>query len=430
MFVDREEELALLQRLYDSGRPQLILIYGRRRIGKTWLVKRFLEGRRGLYFYAQRRPLEDEVARLAETLSEVLGRYVKPQWDSIFSALRGAGRFVLALDEFGYWLDEDPGVLSVLQSGWDEYLSDSQIFLILLTSTHAVAERAVSYGGGLFGRRTAQIKLAPLAPQYTRHFLPHYSPLELAVAYAASNGVPHYLSQFDQGKSLGENLAFLFSRWGPLYEEAENLLRHEVREPHIYLNIVRAIEEGASTYSEIADKTRISAQTLAKYLHVLEKLEVVRREAPVLGKARPIYVVSDLYIKLWARSIYPQRGWVELGNPPRLDLERYMSSAYEEIVRRALLHLHRAGLIKRLGRCGKYWQKDVEVDIVCVDDGHITAVEVKWSSLDEDDVVKIIEETKEKLGRREAEYYVAAKDGPDHPRVITAKHIFQPPRSC
>ena len=170
MFVDREEELSLLQNLYASGRPQLVLIYGRRRVGKTWLVKRFLEGRRGLYFYAQRRPLADELARLAEALSEALGRYVKPQWDSVFAALRDAGRFVLALDEFGHWLDVDPGVLSILQRGWDEYLADSQVFLILLTSAHAVAERAVAYGGGLFGRRTAQIRLGPPAPRYAADF--------------------------------------------------------------------------------------------------------------------------------------------------------------------------------------------------------------------------------------------------------------------
>jgi AAA+ ATPase superfamily predicted ATPase len=135
---------------------------------------------------------------------------VKPQWDSVFAALRDAGRFVLAVDEFGHWLDVDPGVLSILQRGWDEYLADSQVFLILLTSAD---------------------------------FLPTYRASELAVAYAVSNGVPHYLALFNGERGLEENLAFLFSRWGPLYEEAENLLRHEVREPHVYLNIVRAMEE-------------------------------------------------------------------------------------------------------------------------------------------------------------------------------------------
>jgi AAA+ ATPase superfamily predicted ATPase len=181
-----------------------------------------------------------------------------------------------------------------------------------------------------------------------------------------------------------------------------------VREPHVYLNIVRAMEEGAATYSEIADKARISPQTLAKYLHVLEKLEVVRREVPVLGKARPIYVVSDLYIKFWARFVHPQRDWIELGNTPRVDLNSYMASAYEEVVRRALPHLHKAGRAKRLGRCGRYWEKDVEVDIVCIEEGHITAVEVKWSDLDEGEVEEVLRDVRRKLGR-EGDYYVAVR---------------------
>jgi len=171
---------------------------------------------------------------------------------------------------------------------------------------------------------------------------------------------------------------------------------------------VRAMEEGAATYSEIADKARISPQTLAKYLHVLEKLEVVRREVPVLGKARPIYVVSDLYIKFWARFVHPQRDWIELGNTPRVDLNSYMASAYEEVVRRALPHLHKAGRAKRLGRCGRYWEKDVEVDIVCIEEGHITAVEVKWSDLDEGEVEEVLRDVRRKLGR-EGDYYVAVR---------------------
>ena len=173
------------------------------------MVKRFLEGRR-LYFYAQRRPLAYELARLAEALSEALSRHVKPQWDSVFAALKDADCFVLAVDEFGHWLDVDPGVLSILQRGWDEYLADSQVFLILLTSAHAVA-----YGGGLFGRRTAQIRLGPLVPRYTADFLPTYRASELAVAYAVSNGVPHYLALFNGGRGLRRTWRFS-SRGGAL----------------------------------------------------------------------------------------------------------------------------------------------------------------------------------------------------------------------
>lgn len=425
MFVDREDELRALEEMWKSDTAHLVLVYGRRRIGKTWLVKKFLEGKRGVYVYATRQPIDLELERFAEAVGRAVGRYVRPSWDSIFAALAEAGKIVVAVDEFTYWVEEDDSVLSQLQRGWDEYLSKSAVFLILLSSTVSLVEKSVSYGGGLFGRRTAQIRLGPLRPHYAKLVLP-YDAEELAVAYAVSNGVPYYLSLFDKGLPLEENISRLFSRWGPLYEEAENIMRYEVREPHIYLNIVRAVEEGATTYSEIANKARIPTPTLGKYLHVLEKLDVVRRETPVLGKARPIYVVSDLYVKFWVRHIYGRREMFEMGEAPRPDIDRYMSAAYEEVVRRSLPRLRQLGLVPHLGRCGRLWEKDVEVDVVCVEDDKILAIEVKWSRLDEREAEEELKKLKKKLGNREGTYLLAVKkiEGA-HPQVLQAEDLFR-----
>jgi len=426
VFVDRVEELRVLEELYARGGAQLVVVYGRRRIGKTWLVKKFLEEKRGVYIYAMRQPLSVEVARLAEALSAVLGRYVRPEWGAVFEALASAGRFVLAIDEFTHWVEANSAAVSTLQWGWDEYLSNSEVFLVLLSSTVSLVEKAFSYGGGLYGRRSAQLKLGPLEPQYTGLFLPGYSPEDLAIAYAVSNGVPYYLSLFRADRPLEENIAFLFSKWGPLYDEAENLLRYEVREPHVYFNIVRAIEEGTSTYSEIADRAKVKAATLSKYLAVLEKLDVVKREVPLLSKARPVYRVVDLYIKFWISSVYPQREWIELGESPRVDLRKYMGQAYEEVVRRAIPHLAKIGRIPPVEKCGRYWEKGVEVDIVCLSGDRVVAVEVKWGDVDEGEALEIVRETKKKLGGREGVYLVAARRGPRGGHVITAEDIFAP----
>ncbi|MEZ0247681.1 MAG: ATP-binding protein, partial [Thermoproteus sp.] len=359
----------------------------------------------------------------AEAVGRSAGRYVRPTWDSIYEALAEAGRIVVAIDEFTYWVEEDESVLSELQRAWDERLSRSGVFLILLSSTVSLVEESISYGGGLYGRRTAQIKLGPLGPHHAKLFLP-YKAEDLAAAYAITNGVPHYLSLFDRGRPLEDNIKRLFSRWGPLYEEVENLLRYEVREPHMYLNIVRAIEEGATTYSEIADRAKIPTSTLGKYLHVLEKLNIVRREVPVMGKARPIYVVADLYVKFWIRYIYNKREAFELGETPSPDLDRYMASAYEEIVRRSLPRLFERGVVPHLGRCGRYWEKDVEVDIVCIGDGGLLAIEVKWADLDEREVEEELRELKRKLGNREWTYLIAARRA-EGGSVIQSRDIFE-----
>ena len=426
MFIDREGELGFLEELYREGRPQLVVVYGRRRVGKTWLVKKFLEGKRGVYIHALRQPMGVELERLAEALSRALGTYVRADWGSVAEALAGAGRFVLAVDEFTYWVEEDPGVLSRLQQLWDEVSSRAPLFLILLSSTVSLVEKSLSYGGGLFGRRTAQLRLGPFAPHVARLMLP-FCAEELAVAYAVTNGVPYYMSLFEAGRGLWGNLERLFSKWGPLYEEAENLLRFEVREPHVYLNIVRAIEEGATTYSEIADRSRIPSQTLAKYLAVLERLEVVRREVPVLGKARPIYVVSDLYVKFWIRAVYRHRELVELGGAAPADVDRYMQSAYEEVVRRALPRLRERGLAPAGARCGRYWSGDVEIDLVCVGEGGYAAFEVKWADLTRDEAEEVLRELKAKSGGREGRYYVVARRalGERPPWLLDAGDIFE-----
>ena len=411
-FVDREEELGYLESLYRRNKAQLIVIYGRRRIGKTALVKRFMENKKGVYFYAMKQPLELELERLAETVSRVLGRYVKPNFESVFAALSEAGKIVVIIDEFTYWIEEDPRVLSILQRIWDEYLSKSSVFLILVASTVTLVEKSFSYGSGLYGRRTGQWKLGPLEPFYIRHFLPNYDFEDLVRVYGCVGSIPYYLSLFDPKQSFEENVNRLFfNKGGVLYEEAENLLRYEVRDPYIYLNIVRAIEEGATTYSKISDRAKVNITNLSKYLHVLEKLDIVVREKPIMGKARPIYVIKDNYIRFWVRYVYPNKDKIEWGTFwfRKEQMNNYLPKVFEDLVRHSLKHLYRIGKIPILGRCGRYWEKEKEIDIVCIEDDKLLAIEVKWRNLKTSEAEEIIQELRRKLNNREAIYGVAAK---------------------
>jgi len=313
-FVDREEELEYLERLYREDRAQMVVLYGRRRIGKTELAKRFLEGKEGVYFHAMRQDLRLEAERLARVVSKALGTYVEPDLEEVFRSLAERGRVVVVIDEFTHWVEEDPRILTVLQRLWDEYLAQSRVFLLLVASAATLVERSFSYGSALHGRRTGQWRLGELEPRFVRDFLPGYGLEELVAVYGCAGGVPFYLSLFDPSRSLEDNINLLFfSKGGLLYEEAENLLRYELREPSTYFNIVRAIEEGATSYSEIADRAKVSVTSLPKYLHVLEKMGVVERVKPVLGKARPTYAVRDNYLRFWVRYVLPNKDRIELG---------------------------------------------------------------------------------------------------------------------
>ena len=412
-FIDRGKELEYLESLYRENKPHLIVIYGRRRIGKTELVKKFMENKKGIYFFALKQPLNLEEQRLAEIVSNAVNRYVKPDFDEIFKKIAEVGRFVVVIDEFTYWVEEDPRILSILQHAWDEYLSKSNVFLILVASAYTLVEKSFSYGSGLYGRRTGQWKLGQLEPRYIKEFLPKYTLEELVYVYGCAGGIPYYLSLFDPEIGFEENVNRLFfNKGGILYEEAENLLRYEVRDPYTYLNIVKAIEEGATTYSEIANKSKVSVTNLPKYLHVLEKLDILKREKPVLGRARPIYRIVDNYIRFWVRYVYPNKDKIEMGTYEfkKSYMENYIPKIYEEMVRNSLPYLQKKGKIPPINKCGRYWEKNIEVDILCQTRKGILAIEVKWRKLKEKEAKKIIEELKKKLNYREGIYGIAAKE--------------------
>ena len=412
LFVNREKELEYLDNLYKENKSHLVIIYGRRRIGKTELVKKFLEGKRGIYFFAMKQPLELEVQRLAEVVSNFLNKYIRPDFLEIFKALSQVNKVIIVIDEFTYWVEEDSNILSILQHAWDEYLSKSNVFLILVASAFTLVEKSFSYGSALYGRRTGQWKLGPLEPRNLKKFLPNYSLEDLIHVYGCTGGIPHYISLFNQDEDFEKNVNRLFfNKGGILYEEAENLLRYEVRDPSTYLNIVRAIEEGATTYSEIANKARVNITNLSKYLHVLEKLDIVKRERTVIGKSRPIYRIIDNYIRFWVRYVYPNKDKIEIGafEFNKKQMENYIPKVFEELVRNSLSYLYEKKIIPILGKCGRYWEKNKEIDILCTTNNKILAIEVKWKTLKATQAQKIIEALKEKLNHREGYYGVAAK---------------------
>ena len=427
MFINRSDEIKYLDSLYKEDKAHMIVIYGRRRIGKTALVKEFLKGRRGIYFYAIRQDLKIEAERLAEAVSNFLNRYVRPDFSEVFKAVASEERIILIIDEFTYWIEEDPRILTILQRVWDEVLCKSRIFLILVASLITLVRKSISYGGALYGRRTGQWRVDELEPRYVREFLPNYSLEDLVRVYGAVGGVPYYLSLFNEDKCFEENINRLFfSKGGILYEEAENLLRYEVRNPYIYLNIARAIEEGATTFSEISSKARVNITNLPKYLNMLEKMGVMERVKPIMGRAKPLYVVRDNYIRFWVRYIYPNKNLIELGVYEFRGMNNYIPKVFEEMVRRSLPYLKAKNIIPFLGICGRYWEKDVEVDIVCTYQNRILAIEVKWLDLTAMEANEIIEQLKKKLNYREGFYGVAAKsiDGDVKGIKIELKDLF------
>lgn len=398
MFINRKKELEALSAAYKDSKTQFIVVYGKRRVGKTELVKQFFKNIPHIYFLADKAP-EKEQLRL---LSEKVGILYKDEflllrgfgnWYEFFKYIKDKGRVVLAIDEFPFLIEANKAVPSIFQKGWDEGLKDSNIFLILLGSSIGMMETDVlGYKSPLFGRRTGQLLIEPLSFWDSRKFFPKISDEDFMYVYSVLGGTPAYLLQFDPSADLWTNIrkkilmpeAYLFS-------EPEFILKEELREPRNYFSILRAISMGKTRVSEIINETGFEKNIVGKYLSVLTDLRIVKREVPVTEKAyekskKGIYMLDDNFFRFWFKYVFPNKSFVEEGNigyiiknkiKPELDI--FVSQTYEDVCRSCV----KKGLPKgiKFNKVGRWWTKDAEIDVVGIneDDNAILFVEVKWT---------------------------------------------------
>jgi len=413
LFVDREEELQFLEDKFNSGSSELVVIYGRRRIGKTELVARFMRGKRAVYFLSDRRPEKDLLVELRAKMAQALqdesfAKLEVKDWLELFEEFLKwwkRGRVIIALDEFPALIEGNKAVPSIFQKIWDLKLQNSQVMLILLGSSVGMMETEVlSYRSPLYGRRTGQWKLQPMRFKYLREFFPKYGEEDLVRVYGCLGGVPAYLLKFDPDRSLWENIAERLLRRGEfLYGEAEFLLREELREPRFYSAILRAVASGASSFGEIANSTGLEKSLLSKYLDVLEDLGWVERLYPVGESPRPrkaLHQIADPYMAFWFRYIYPNKSDLELGSLEPIiekikrDYEEYLGKVFEQLSIDSLWHLAAKGLLPfHPESIGRWWFKDQEIDAIALNESQSSAAffEAKWSSLKEAEAKRILQ---------------------------------------
>ncbi len=284
-FVDREGELRFLEEMYnkDGG---LVIIYGRRRVGKTEMIKQFIREKKHLYYLADKRGTEINAKNMARLAAETFGELpvVAENFDDVFKfiAKRIEGKFVVVIDEFSYLVEKDDAIPSIFQRIVDEIIKGKEVLLILSGSSISMMyQGTLSYSSPLYGRRTGEWKLNPLDFRQAVKFFPAAG-LEKAVElYAIFGNIPAYLAAIDASKSVKENIINTLLRKGSkLYREPEFLLREELREPSRYVSILEALG-GSSKLSEVASKANVPAKDMPKYFRVLSELELVRKEMPV-----------------------------------------------------------------------------------------------------------------------------------------------------
>jgi len=405
MFHDREEGLETLRGLYGSRDFSLVIVYGRRRVGKTELLKKSCEDDSVDSFYhlvtqdsetVQRERLVEEIASERDERTPRTDGW-RDAVDYLGETLSEDGKVVI-IDEFPYFVESDETVLSELQWLVDERLEEPGSTLVLCGSSISVMESEVmGHESPLYGRRTAQMDVQPFGFGDALEIIRHgdgYGFEEAVRSFAATGGTPMYLTAFDYNEPLKENLLENhLSKNSVLHNEPEFLLRTELRNPSRYMSVLEAVAGGYTTPNEISGQTGIDTGPLSQYLQKLRRLRLVERKVPVTAEERKskrsIYEIADEFLRFWFRFVEPNRSGIEqapelvLENEILPNLDEYVSKTFEDVCEEALWKLSRSDELGGLySKVGRWWYGEDEIDIVGLDSEKPAAVfcECKWTA--------------------------------------------------
>lgn len=405
MFIGRERELNTLDQLYRSGHFEFVVIYGRRRVGKTALINEFCKGKKAIYFTG----IESNSGQNLDNFSRSVMEYANgidaelsfPSFqagiDYVFR-LAGDERLILVIDEYPYAARAEKSLASVLQLLIDRYKDTSRIMLILCGSSMSYMEdHVLAYRSPLYGRRTAQMKVLPFDFREACRCFHRFSDEDKALIYGIVGGTPQYLLQMDDRLSAGENIRNSFLNPSSfLYEEPVSLLKQEVREPATYTAILSAIAGGASRMSEISTKVGENTNLCSVYLKNLSDLGIVQKEVPYGEKTsrRSIYTIEDNMFRFWYRFVPGNTSLISRGASDlvyrRIEpyLSDYMGKVFEGICEQYLWRLLLEGRSPvEFHSLGRWWGTDpstrnqTEIDLVGEQD-KATALfgECKWTN--------------------------------------------------
>lgn len=412
MFINRQAELDQLNRLYRSEQAELYVLYGRRRVGKTELLRAFCRDKPHIFFITTLSSDAEQLGAFSRQIygfnhTEVPAGFTFPSWEAAFTALAGLPmppRPIVILDEFTYLISGNKAIPSILQKVWDERLKDTRLMLVLCGSYIGMMETEVlEYRAPLYGRRTASTLLHPLDLPSSALFFPGYSPQDRFLAWAILGGMPHYLATFARRASNhdGEDLFNLIRshildpQTGALFSEPRLLLMEELREPRNYFSILRAIAHGKTRLNEISQASGIGEPTtVARYLDILQQLHLITRHVPATESQpqkskKGLYHIDDHFLRFWFRYVHPNQSALDLGLADailtqriRPDLDHFAATAFEEAARAFVASLaQKSGLGFLPERIGGWWDRNAEIDVLAVSHTEKTALagECKWS---------------------------------------------------
>ena len=398
MFLGREKELKMLRSYYDSNTFEFGVIHGRRRVGKTTLLKESITGKRSLYLIAQQANSKTNLDLFSQRYGELIGagqiRY--NSFRQFFIALFNEKDLIVVLDEFSYLTEVDPSIESLLQELIDAYKEVATIKFIVSGSEIGMFNNHFSVSRPLFNRQTFSYHLKECDYLESSLYYPKFNPEDKVRAYAVFGGLPYYLSQIDDKESIEENIKRLITSENARFSNEVNMLLHtELRSIQEYQSVLQAIHSGSTKFSEIDSKSRIqdTAKT-SKYVKKLIELEIIEKEYKFLenpNSKNHLFRIKNNFIAFYYHFVWKNQAARVLMNSDDFydtfikdDLEQFVSLRFEKIGEQYLIRQYKSRNSEPLMNIGRYWyndrkiKTDVEIDLCVQTKRHIHIYECKW----------------------------------------------------
>jgi AAA+ ATPase superfamily predicted ATPase len=401
MFIGRRNELTLLREELGSPRASLAVIYGRRRVGKSTLIREAIKDGAHVFYQATRvtsslnlEAFKIEIARALGTDELLTGI---SDWLAVLHYLaRAADRhpgLVIVLDEFPYLADADPALASIIQKFWDSGAARTgNLKLLLCGSMISHMEELLAERNPLYGRKTFALDLAPLSFRETGQFIPRYSAENRLVTYGVFGGIPFYLQLLDDRATLQSNIIRLvLTQTGSLVDEPLVLLQSELREVSRYASVLAAIAEGCTKHGEIIGRVKeiSDSRTLGPYLEKLERMRLIHvvKSMDAGPKERDRrYFIADPLIAFWYRFVQPNLSSVGQGFGAEVwkyqiapNIHAFMGGVFEDICREHARRFSQEYFSAPAQEIGRIWEADYDIDIAGkLLDGSTLYGECKW----------------------------------------------------
>jgi len=404
--IGRNEELKHLQSLYSSGSFEYLVMYGRRRVGKTTILQEFSKGKNAVFYSAQLKNDTlnlEEFSRIAQMHFDKM--FISPfqSWSDAcaYISRKAVERTVVIIDEFPFIADSNPSVKSILQHTIDhDWKNNNNLFLILCGSSVSFMETDVMGSKSpLHDRQTSSLEILPFDYFESSLFFPDYTNEEKLLAYGILGGIPRYLEAFDGDLTIEKNISGKIIRNGAyLHEEPANLLKAELRETYIYNSILSALANGKNKVSEIAGFIHEDINKVSKYLITLQIMRLIEKKVPCgenPESRKGIYVMTDNFFKFWFRYEFTNSSYYEILGPDSAakeimdDLPNLMGDAFEKICLEYMIRLAKKGKLPFVPHStGRWWgnnpvaksQDDVDILMLSKNRKKGIFVECKFTS--------------------------------------------------